>query len=200
MQGGWAGSCNIDLDPQFYDATAGDLRLLPPSSAINVGNSNVVLPDFTDVNDSGTLEPKIPWDIDRKTRILPPLTPSACRVDMGAYEDQCILRADFDGSRIVDLQDLANFLACYGMPATCSDSCFRKDIDCSGIVDLQDLAYVLSDYGLSCPIGLQGGLEEGNSMMSGPPDPLTEWLRSASPEEVLDWWFAGQPPIGGDER
>lgn len=57
------------------------------------------------------------------------------------------------------------------------------------MIDINDLALLLSHFGLGCTSGLTGGGGEpgGESMMSGgESDPLTEWLKSATPEEVLD--------------
>ncbi|MBI5863736.1 MAG: hypothetical protein HZB38_04365 [Planctomycetes bacterium] len=197
----WPGTCNINTDPLFANSAAGDLHLSLTSPAIDVGNAVAVPPDWTDVNDNSTTENPIPWDLDTEVRIMPvPDGAQPCHVDMGAYENRCICAVgDIDRDGDVDLQDLAYLLGCFGMPFTCTDTnCYLSDVDCNGVVELQDLSFLLSDFGTICCPSLAGG-EGGESMMSGD-DPLTEWLRSAAPQDVLDWWFAGQPPVGGGDR
>lgn len=199
VQGGRPGACNIDLNPLFANSAAGDLRLSLTSPAIDVGivgsdPTFVLLRDWTDVNDNLILENPITWDLDKLTRIMPvPEGGVPCHVDMGAYENQCICAVgDIDRDGDVDLQDLAFLLSCFGLPFTCADTtCSLSDVDCNGVVELQDLTYLLSDFGTVCC--------GGEGMMSGS-DPLTEWLQSAAAEDVLDWWYAGMPPMGGDDR
>ena len=81
--GGWAGVGNIDVDPVFVDAdgpddiigTADDnLRLLPWSPCIDVGDNSLVEPNSTDLDGN----PRIINDI----------------VDMGAYEAPVSIEAD----------------------------------------------------------------------------------------------------------
>ncbi|MBI5864842.1 MAG: hypothetical protein HZB38_10095 [Planctomycetes bacterium] len=205
IEGGWSGTGNIDDDPLFQDSGDGNLRLSPTSPALNTGHNSFVPGDFTDVDDTlGTAFP-IPWDLDKGERILPIAGDVApCRVDMGVYEDQCLCVGDIDADYDVDIQDLANLLSCFGLPAPCPDGCCLRDLDCGSDVDLQDLAYLLSNFGYltCCRSYLQGGAFGGESQdsMSGSFDPLTEWLRSATPEEVLAWWEAGMPPIDGEDR
>jgi parallel beta-helix repeat protein len=67
IQGGWAGTGNINANPLFVNASAGDLHLLYNSPCINIGN-----PDFVP-------EPN-ETDIDGEPRVM------LNRVDMGADE------------------------------------------------------------------------------------------------------------------
>jgi len=65
VEGGWAGTGNIDADPMFADALNGDYRLLAGSPCIDAGNNSVV---------------EVTTDLDGDPRIQ-----GAC-VDMGAFE------------------------------------------------------------------------------------------------------------------
>ncbi|MFQ5805793.1 MAG: hypothetical protein ACE5I3_05015, partial [Phycisphaerae bacterium] len=63
--------------------------------------------------------------------------------------DGCLCPGDLDGDFDVDLTDLAQLLAHYGMTsgATYEDG----DLDGDGDVDLTDLADLLGNYGTICP-------------------------------------------------
>ena len=81
IQGGWAGTGNIDADPHFVDPAAGDLRLSSNSPSIDAGNSDEV-PEGVDTDLDGN--PRFhddPCTVDTGIGD-PPL------VDMGAYEFQ----------------------------------------------------------------------------------------------------------------
>lgn len=192
VENGWPGPCNIDADPLFSNLSAGELQISLTSPAIDFGDSAEVLPDSTDVNDNVVIEARIPWDLDKLTRIVP----VECHVDMGAYENQCICIGDIDRDGDIDLQDPANLLSCFGTAGvSCSDPCYLSDLDCNGSVELQDLSNLLSSFGTTCCPSLTGG----ENMMLGS-DPLTQWLQTATPEDVLAWFYAGMPPIGDGTR
>jgi len=72
IKGTWIGSSNnnIDVDPNFIDATIGNLRLQSTSPCIDVGNNNVAIGGV---------------DLARNPRII------NNTVDMGAYERSCPL-------------------------------------------------------------------------------------------------------------
>ena len=85
IQGGWAGTGNIDADPLFVDPENGDYHLswanfpIPDSTkspCIDTGT-----PDTTGLN-------LLPWDLDGNPRIV------NCRIDMGAYEWQGLVGID----------------------------------------------------------------------------------------------------------
>ncbi len=92
VQGGFAGTGNIDADPLFVapqapanaPTSAGDYHLQANSPALNVG-SNAALPaDTYDLDgDLNTAEP-IPYDRDGNARVVNGV------VDMGAYEHQTV--------------------------------------------------------------------------------------------------------------
>jgi hypothetical protein len=84
IQGGWTGTGNINLNPQFVNSAGGDLRLQLTSPAIDAGDNTAVpadiitdllgLPRFVDIIsmlDTGSGTPPI--------------------VDMGAYEAQAVI-------------------------------------------------------------------------------------------------------------
>lgn len=70
IQGGFAGTGNIDQDPQFVDAGNGNYRLRAGSPSINTGDPN---------STAATVSDK---DLDGNTRV------AENRIDMGAYEFQ----------------------------------------------------------------------------------------------------------------
>jgi hypothetical protein len=110
IDGGWAstGIGNIDVDPRFVRAGAGDFRLLPDSPCAEAGNDNFVPPELAE-------------DLAGHPRITDlPCLPGANRVDMGAYE---LPPTDCDGS---GLNDVCEILSGAG------DDCNRNGIldDC----------------------------------------------------------------------
>jgi predicted outer membrane repeat protein len=139
VQGGDTGVGNIDVDPMFVDAQAGDLRLSPGSPCIDAGNSWQI-PDWME------------FDLDGNPRLHDdPGTDDTgdgypC-VDMGAYEYQgespsC--PADINGDDIVNVDDLFDLLNAWGNlggPA---------DINSDGIVNVDDLFSLLNAWG-PCP-------------------------------------------------
>jgi predicted outer membrane repeat protein len=80
VAGGYAGVNNSAADPLFVNANAGDLRVLPASAAINLGNNQLF---------------SLPTDIGGNTRIF------AGVIDAGAYE--FVIAADQYGASHRDL-------------------------------------------------------------------------------------------------
>ncbi|TDI53466.1 MAG: hypothetical protein E2O95_02890 [Acidobacteria bacterium] len=88
QDGGFPGIGNIDADPRFVDAQAGDYRLSHPcSQCIDRGNNNAIPPDVVDLDEDGTtLMEDTPFDLDLDLRIRDGLHLGGGIVDMGAYE------------------------------------------------------------------------------------------------------------------
>ena len=97
VQGGWSGDGgigNIDQDPRFvrdpYDGgdgwgqgdndDFGDLYLRCDSPCLDLGDSQALPADVSDVDGDGDTDEQIPWDLDGTDRIV------NGTVDMGAYE------------------------------------------------------------------------------------------------------------------
>jgi predicted outer membrane repeat protein len=80
VQGGFAGTGNLNVDPLFVDAINDDLRLQSGSPAINAG-SNASLPaDTRDLDGDSNITEAIPLDIARNPRV------NGTNVDLGAFE------------------------------------------------------------------------------------------------------------------
>lgn len=170
-----------------------------------------IQPDFTDVDQNSNRLETIPWDYQKVARVVTfstiavndPADPNSSgvvssHVDMGAYE---ACPGDVNGDGVTNLTDVALVLTYFGLSGCMSGTaCFIGDLNGDEGVDLTDLAYVLADYGLDCHASVSGfsGSGEG-ALLAAPTSPLDAWLRSATPQEVLDWWNAGMPPIGGGE-
>ncbi len=101
IQGGQAGTGNIDADPRFRDRDGLDnmlgtlddnLRLQDVSPAIDAGSNTLVSTDVVDVDNDGNFSEWLPYDRDRFRRFYDVDTVAdtgsgtAPIVDMGAYE------------------------------------------------------------------------------------------------------------------
>lgn len=136
IQGGWSGAGNIDVDPVFVDAAGGDYRLAEGSPCIDAGDNAYVVNDY---------------DLDGNPRIADGNGDGVAVVDMGAYEfqpSQPDCPGDLNGDNVVNLSDLAQLLAHYGMTAGAAYQ--DGDLDGDGDVDLSDLAALLGVYGTVC--------------------------------------------------
>ncbi|HNT74341.1 MAG TPA: Ig-like domain-containing protein, partial [Anaerolineae bacterium] len=92
VQDGFAGAGNIDADPLFVDAVAGDLRLQTTSPAVNAGSTAAVPADTADLDGDGDTAESLPYDLGRQARI------SGSAVDTGAYEMRPPLYVDRDAA------------------------------------------------------------------------------------------------------
>lgn len=121
------GDGNVDTDPIFVDAEAGDYRLAANSPMIDRGD-----PEFV-AEDGET-------DADGNPRVVGP------RVDIGAFEFQdtpCL--ADYNSSGGVDFGDVIDLLGAWGVCSGCP-----QDLDRDGTVDFGDLVGTLGNWG-PCP-------------------------------------------------
>ncbi|MHC4615033.1 MAG: right-handed parallel beta-helix repeat-containing protein, partial [Planctomycetota bacterium] len=145
IEGGFAGTGNIDMDPLFADA---DGRLSAGSPAIDAGNNAapglVGITTDLDVEDRFVDDPDTPdCQQDPGTCGDPPV------VDMGAYELQpspaCPADCQTTPDGNVGINDFLKMLAQWGGPGSC-------DIDGGGdgVVDVQDFLDLLAFWG-PCP-------------------------------------------------
>lgn len=164
IDGGWAGTGNIDANPLFVDPDGpdddpntwedNDYRLAARSPCIDAGDNDAVPADMLDLDGDGDSNEPMPVDLDGRLRIADLLSaPDTGNppgggpfVDMGAYEAQC--QGDLDGGGDIDLNDLAELVGRYGM--TSGANYADGDLDLDGDVDLGDLAELIGAYGDAC--------------------------------------------------
>lgn len=142
--GGWPGLGNLDADPRFADANAGDYRLAGDSPCIDAG-------------DNGMVPLEIETDLAGESRFIDdPNTPDTGAgpgpiVDLGAFEfqgDDANCPADLDGNGVVGAGDLAICLGQWGQASGKSGPPLA-DLDGDGVVGAGDLAMLLGAWG-SC--------------------------------------------------
>jgi hypothetical protein len=133
VQGGWSGDGNIDADPLFADAPAGDYRLLASSPCIDAGD-NTVVPSGIDTDlDGGPRFVDDPDTADTGNGTAP-------IVDIGPYEyagapcDPC--DANCDGQ--INSLDIEPFIDVLLNGATGCDAC-TGDVDGDGAVTSLDI-------------------------------------------------------------
>lgn len=186
---------NIMEDPRFRNAPT-DLSVIQASPCVDTGLDEAefddppgVRDDNTDVDQNNDFSELMPWDekkIHRIIRVFTPEPDSAGDVDRGAWE---LCAGDVNGDGLVSLSDLTLLLSAYGTVGCSGVPCW-SDLEPRGgdsDVDLNDLTVFLSSYGTDChpePPGFDAPQQE---------DPLTAWIQSASPEEILEWWGNGMP-------
>lgn len=93
VQGGYAGTGNINADPRFVDPNRGEFRLQPDSPCIEIGDN------------AATDLPAI--DLDGQPRIVDGDCDDIDVVDMGAYEFSLTYLGDFDDNCQVDFFDFS---------------------------------------------------------------------------------------------
>jgi hypothetical protein len=140
VQGGFAGTGNINTDPLFVDPSSGDYRLSPNSPCIDAADNTAVPMGIT-------------TDLDGNPRFVDDLgtidtgNGDAPIVDMGAYEFQgTSCPWDCDGGEGTDgtvgITDFLALLAQWGTPGSC-------DFDGGG-VGINDFLELLANWG-PCP-------------------------------------------------
>jgi hypothetical protein len=137
IQGGYPGEGNIDADPMFVDAGAGDLRLLPGSPCIDAGDNSAV-PEWLRL-DIGGLERFVDDPATKDTgKGVAPI------VDMGAHEFQVLCYPDLDGDGTLDLFDFLAFVNLFNAGDDAAD--------CSpdGIFDLFDFLCFVNAFNAGC--------------------------------------------------
>jgi hypothetical protein len=163
LQGGFAGSGNLNVNPSFVNRLGADglvgtlddnLQVQASSPCIDAGNSNLVPADALDLDGDSNLIERTPFDLAGATRTFDdPARPNTGvgtpPVDMGAYESNPpACPGDLNGDNVVSLSDLATLLSNFGRSgASYSDGDLNQD----GNVDLNDLALMLSRFGATCP-------------------------------------------------
>lgn len=140
VQGGWAGTGNIDADPMFADSVNDDLHLGAGSPCADAGHN-------------GTAFALTDTDLDGNPRFAddPARADTGCGapvvVDMGAYETQgtpaTLLAGDVNGNGAVEVQDLLIMLGAWG---GCPGPCCPADLDLDGTVGVTDLLILLGNW------------------------------------------------------
>lgn len=166
VQGGFAGTGNIDADPMLLGIPApgldgqwgtpdddyGDLRLGPGSACADAGNNWGVPADAADRDGDGNTGELFPVDLAGGPRFAADRAgfDQGCGapvvVDMGAYEAAGgpaeVLGADVTGDGVVDVLDLLALLNAWAAavpPGAC-----LLDLDMNGTIGVTDLLMVLS--------------------------------------------------------
>jgi predicted outer membrane repeat protein len=115
VQGSVAGEGNIDTDPMFVSAVAGDLRLQPGSPSIDAGDATQVVGGYPVDFDGDPRAVNDPDKTDTGVSVL------GLAVDMGAFERQAgpvdpepACDGDIDGTGVVGFSDLTILLNAWG--------------------------------------------------------------------------------------
>jgi hypothetical protein len=96
IAGGFPGTGNIDIDPQFADPENADFHLSPASDCIDAGNNAVTgIPTY---------------DLEGKPRFIDGDEDMVAVVDMGVYEYGDICECDYMDDLDTDGTDLANYV------------------------------------------------------------------------------------------
>jgi hypothetical protein len=96
VEGGYTGTGNMDIDPEFVDPDNGDFRLSSASDCIDAGNNLTTgIPDK---------------DIEGKPRFIDGDGDLSAMVDMGTYEYGQICEHDYLTDQDTDGSDLADFI------------------------------------------------------------------------------------------
>lgn len=116
---------------------------------------------------------------------------------MGAYE---LCEGNVDGDGRIGLFDLAIPQMWFGTTQCRSATGPTAHMACCGTVEGDDydvdLAAAHQYHSSKCPRGSEAMLRGGESSShTKSDDPLIQWLRSATIDQILAWYHAGMPPI-----
>ena len=155
VQGGFAGTGNIDADPLF-EVAAGDYRLQSTSPCRDIGVDASLPPDVADLDWDGDKTESVPLDLDMLARI------TYANVDIGAYEyRECATDADCTGGDVCctelcqpccDNADCADGLFCNGVETCSGNSCLAGSDPCDPgqtCNEALDMCGCLTDLGCS---------------------------------------------------
>jgi hypothetical protein len=131
VQGGWAGSGNIDADPLFVDPGSGNFRLSAGSPCVDAG-------------DPGFSPPPGAIDLDGRRRIWDGDGDGTAVVDMGAYEFGSYRYGDLNCDGTLDFDDINAFLLALTNPVAyvlAYPQCdyYLGDCNGDGQVDFDDI-------------------------------------------------------------
>jgi len=152
----WPGAGNINANPLFRNAAAGDFSLRSGSPAIDAGDNTRVPADLIDDDGDGNNTEPLPYDFPGFTRFHddPATADTGVAgpgggpiVDIGAYEFPRTCLADFaEPLGSVDFFDLSSFLAAFnaGSPSTDIVAPF-------GVWNFFDVSAFLAAFNAGCP-------------------------------------------------
>lgn len=156
VQGGAPGLGNMNSNPLFQGALAGNYRLLAASPCIDAGNNWALPQDFTDSNGNGNIIELWPTDFDGNPRVTDHAgvdgqgcSPITAIVDLGAFEtvgeapEDNTIFGDLTDDGIVNVSDLLAMLSGWG---ACATNCCAADLNVDGSVDVLDLLLMLTNW------------------------------------------------------
>ncbi|MHC4989905.1 MAG: right-handed parallel beta-helix repeat-containing protein, partial [Planctomycetota bacterium] len=154
VEGGAAGTGNIDQDPQFVNAAVGNFALSPGSPCIDGGANWAVLPDTLDIDDDGDTGELVPLDFGGLSRFANVLAADddGCggdvTVDIGPHEAagpsvDGLTPGDVNGDGVIDVGDLLDLILGWG---PCDAQCCPADFDMNGFVDVEDLLVLILNW------------------------------------------------------
>ncbi len=150
IEGGFAGVGNVDADPLFRDAGAGDYRLRRSSACVDSGLNGAVLADEFDLNSNGNVSEPTPWDWSGAERFVDDGASApngSAVVDMGASE-RAVCVGDANDDLVIGFADLNVVLSQFGQGGAIG--ALQGDVTGDGVVNFADLNAVLSAFGGRC--------------------------------------------------